>query len=384
MLARGVVGIFAGEGGVSKTQAILALAVSIATGRPWLGRFQVDADVLDRGRVLLALGEEDADEVRWRLFHVCESLGLDPRERQAVADRVDVLALAGLDVGLLAAPTTGAVVETDVSREIRTMLADGDEWALVALDPLARFAGLDAEAANHLATRWIELAESIARAAPGRPTMLVSHHSSKLARRAGEADARGVTAVTDGARWCATLRHVDDGLVEIHQAKSNYSRPWREPVLLRRDAAGVLVALNDEEMEDRKRDDDGATTARRRERAAGDVEIVVEIVRGRDVSGQRDVEALARAAGLSRDRARDALRVALAEGLLEAVGSTSDRRIQVPDAACADLRGTCAAAQEACAGGGTLRSRGFRRASQVSVAADDLSGNPRETEGDQG
>lgn len=84
LLPLGKVGVLSAEGGAGKTSVLVALALSVATGRPWLGHFRVD-EAARRGRVLLALGEEDEEEVHRRLYAASEALGLDGESRKEAA-----------------------------------------------------------------------------------------------------------------------------------------------------------------------------------------------------------------------------------------------------------------------------------------------------------
>ncbi len=354
LLSRGITGILAGEGGSSKTQVLLQLGVSMATGRPWLGRFVVDRAVRwSSARVLLALAEEDEDEVRRRLHMIARTLDLTEREREAVTDRVRIAPLTGVDVGLLTSDPSGAILRSAAAEELSVILANEggtDGWALVGLDPLARWAGLEIESDNRLATRWIEVLEGIAQHAPGRPTVLVAAHSSKLARRNEVVDARGVTALTDGARWFATLRLTDTGALELTQAKSNYSRPWANPVPLERGPGGILRALDESDTlarraavtEERARARDEA----RARQAEADLATVLAALdaAGGVVPGKEALTALGQERGISRARARAATEVAVTRGLVRADGATSARTLRratpTTSAASADSRQT--------------------------------------------
>jgi hypothetical protein len=236
LLRRGIAGMLVSAGGVGKTYSLVTLALAVLTGREWLG-FYVDREAWG-GRVLLALAEEDADETHRRLFYAANALKLSDEERVLVAERLVVLPMAGKPVALLTSPDGRNVTETAELHAIRRKLAEADDWALVGLDPLARWAGADTETDNSLATRFVQAAESLT-TVPGGPTVLVSHHSSKLARRGGQVDARGVTALTDGARWYATLRE-EGGSVFFRQEKSNYSRPMPDELRLVREPSGLL------------------------------------------------------------------------------------------------------------------------------------------------
>lgn len=249
--------------------ACVQLALAVATGRRWLagaggqgaGGFEVPTE--GTGHVLLALGEEDAEEVHRRVYNAALAMGLGEAERTHALARIIVLPLAGQHVSLThAADATGASPETAAATELREkMRGSGIDWRLVVLDPLSRFAGPDAEKDNAAATRFIETAETFCKLA-GEPTVLVVHHSAQHARgelgkggrdRDASQVARGATGITDGARWVASLDSLRseageglEHLAELHVVKNNYAKPMREPVTLRRnrDHGGALHELD--------------------------------------------------------------------------------------------------------------------------------------------
>jgi RecA-family ATPase len=262
VLPLGKVAILAAAGGVGKTMACVQLALAVATGRKWLatvggvGGFTVAPE--GAGRVLLALGEEDVEEVRRRIYHAGLAMGLTADEHKLARDRIVALPLAGHHVAF----TDAAGQETAAATQLREKMqgVDVDGWRLVIFDPLSRFAGPDAEVDNSAATRFIETAETFCKL-PGAPTVFIVHHSAQAGRgkdRPKDRDAshvsRGATGITDGARWVAAL---DDERVEgvdehlrrlavLEVVKNNYA-PWRhERITLRRNAdhGGALHVLD--------------------------------------------------------------------------------------------------------------------------------------------
>lgn len=262
LLPLGKVGLFVADGGIGKTMALVALGLSIITGRPWLNYFHVPAEA-QLGKVLLALAEEDREEVHRRLFPVVAAYGLTAAEKAAVVDRLVALPLTGSPVRLVdddGNPTAELL-------EIQARLAadpGAHGWSLVVLDPFARFAAPTAEIDNAVATRTVQAAESLI-AAPGSPTVLIAHHTPAEAIRSGAIRARGVTGIRDAARWEAVLR-ADGRDVYFQQTKSNYSRGMPEELLLVREAEGILRVATDDEAEARaKPDKEAARDARREE-----------------------------------------------------------------------------------------------------------------------
>ena len=264
VLPLGKVGLVVGAGGVSKTMAGVRLGVSVATGEPWLGVFSVATP----GRALLVLGEEEQEEAHRRLFNSTQNPGANPAPGSIV-----VMPLAGIPCALLEKDERGNTMETPFLPWFRQYLkansSEAEPWRLIYIDPLSRFAGLDAEKDNAEATRFIQAVESIATATGA--TVILAHHSNKASRaQGGEVtgdSSRGSSALHDGARWVATLAPVpikDDGLrekigaeaVRFAVVKSNYAlKP--EPILLRRDDNGMLVPLHDADHDEVMRSGDG-------------------------------------------------------------------------------------------------------------------------------
>ncbi len=266
VLARGKVGLLIGAGGAGKTQGVCQLALAVATGTRWLGAWEPSGP----GRILLLLGEEDLDEGHRRLHRLAgatevltlERLSEGLRRSIPPANSIHIAALAGVDCTLLMRGKQGDPVETDYLRALRDRVAR-ERYDLVIADPLSRFAGGEAETHNAWGTRFVGALESVA--ATGA-AVLCAHHTAQWARRPGgqggdeTAAARGVTALTDGARWVArldveVLEHEDPAvakrlveIVSVKITKSNYG-PKGPPILARRapEYGGALVALTAEE-----------------------------------------------------------------------------------------------------------------------------------------
>lgn len=253
VLPLGKVGQLIAEGGAGKTMQLCQLAVSVATGAPFLGVLSV----AEPGRVLLVLGEEDAEEARRRLYRAEKA----NRFTRAPDDgSIVVLPLAGVHAPMLALDMSGNLIETDFLIWLRGYVRAGD-FRLVAIDPLSRFAGPNAETDNAAGTQFIQALESLILP---RTTVLNAHHVNKVARVNGRLDAtsgRGSSALVDGARWqCAMSverlefdepeeRERFGEIVTFAVTKSNYAaKP--DPIVLRRDLdnGGALVPVSDDDM----------------------------------------------------------------------------------------------------------------------------------------
>jgi RecA-family ATPase len=233
--------------------------VAVATGALW-----VDLEVATTGRVLLVLGEEEEEEAKRRLHYAGAMMGLTAEQKDRAAKNLVVLPMAGRDVALtrsLEDVEPGHLPETPLLHELRRRLEADGPWALVVLDPLARFAGADVETDNAAATRFVQVLEQLVKA-PGSPTVLLTHHTTKTARRegAGSSDAaaataqRGASALTDGVRWQANLAGGErfpgaPRIIEFRVVKTNYGPPVDVMTLCAPDDAhGALRKATSEEV----------------------------------------------------------------------------------------------------------------------------------------
>jgi len=269
MLPRGKVGAILAEGGAGKTSILISLALSLLSGRRWLDHFEPEGEARE-GQILLLLGEEDTEEVWRRVYASGRALGLREADQQAISERLTVLPLAGVACPFMALADDGkTLLETQALSDLRDLLArtaGPAGWSLVAVDPLSRFAGPTAEIDNAAATRFVQGLETLT-GAPGAPTVLVLHHSTKAARSEGRADARGSSALTDALRWTASLC-VDESDVLFRQVKSNYSRPMPDDLRLVRADGGALRVPTESEAFAREEELESVQDARARAKLA--------------------------------------------------------------------------------------------------------------------
>jgi RecA-family ATPase len=315
MIRRGKVGILTAAGGVGKTAILLDLAISVITKRKWLGYFEPERDGREP-RVLALLAEEDADELRRRLYHWTQQFNLTDQEADLLSRSLHVKGLAGEDVALAQRPDKyGEIEDTQMFRDlldsVRSQAID-----LIVVDPLSRFAaGLGIDADNSAATRVIAGLERLA--GETGATVLVASHSSKASRRDGTADVRGATSLSDSARWVATLVDCGDGHVAFQQVKSNYSRPMPKAIILQRDDRGRLSALSSDEQRayehEKEEQSKAEKEAQQLERATEHAHELVQQLRLRGVAATRK-ELFSRLSGVGTDKARRALSHAMKEG----------------------------------------------------------------------
>ncbi len=264
VLGCGEVAVLTGAGAAGKSRAVTQLAVAVATGTEWLGRFQVARP----GRVLLAMAEEAEDDVRRLVYRAALPLR---RELRGVLGRNLMPLALKAEAVYLAEGGSGYLVATPFWRELTERLASAKDWSLLVLDPAVSFAPAEAEKDNAIAQRWINALARLATDTPGGPTVLQTHHTNKMSRRRPEdfsaVDTRGVSALTDGPRWAAGLAPAMRWVAVIggKNGKPTFKRvpcpehmclkvtkvnhaPVPEPVFLRRGEEGVLLPLTDEEV----------------------------------------------------------------------------------------------------------------------------------------
>ena len=228
----GCFGLILGQGGAGKSFLVTSLALAIASGRSWLDTFLPDRT----GKVLLAMAEETSEEVQRRIYYAANQMELTRDERAIIAANVHGLGLRSLDVSLTQADGSNTS-RTRMHAELKAYLSRNGPWSAVILDPLSRFAGAGTEIDNAAATRFAEALESLTEV-PGKPTVIVSHHTPQASRNThGPIDVRGrgVTGIEDAARFAFTLGVEGRGVVRLTQRKSSYG-PLLDDVLLVRDS----------------------------------------------------------------------------------------------------------------------------------------------------
>ncbi len=266
VLPMGKVGFFVGEGGVGKSWALTQLAISVATGTSWLQNFNVPEDAV--GGVIMAMGEEDPEEMHRRIRHITEHLNLASHNLSDLDKRLWPLPLAGHFMEFL--DDGERSFEHERFEQMLRLQAPEDGWKLVILDPASRFMGVDAEKDNAFATRFVQLLERLT-SLPGNPTVLCAHHTTKTSRAGGagarSVAARGASALTDGARWQGNLTPAfDEGAGEFIEdmavfqiSKSNYGPKPAPLYLKRKENSGVLIPTYEPSSRDRYDDQDDSS-----------------------------------------------------------------------------------------------------------------------------
>lgn len=257
LVVLGKVGAVVAPGGSSKSQWMLQLAVSVATGIPLAEHWQVG----ETGGVLVLFAEDDNEEIHRRLHRINNHLQLTgyTNELATLKDRLFVFSTIGTETLLTKKDTSGEVSATVIVDRIAALAKQIPDLRLIVVDPCSRFRGGE-ENSNEDATRFVEALENLAKQTGA--SVMLAHHTSKGSysnQDAGQGASRGASALTDGLRWQMNLSRPTDKLaaafnlpkddlskfVAASVTKTNYSA-IPAPVLLERGNDGYLTAVSPE------------------------------------------------------------------------------------------------------------------------------------------
>lgn len=225
--------ILGGDGGTGKSLVALQLAVSMASGRTWLGR------EIATGPVIYISAEDDEDELHRRLADIAraEDLGLDE------LDQLTVRSLAGEDALIAATDARTGVMHSSPLYDEIDKEATRCEPVMIVLDTLADlFPGNENDRAQ--ARQFIGLLRGIA--IKHDCAILLLAHPSLTGLNSGSGSS-GSTAWNNSVRSRIYFsRVIDDGYEADPDArilatkKANYGRVGEEIGVKWRD--GVFVA----------------------------------------------------------------------------------------------------------------------------------------------
>ena len=234
----GKTGLLVGMGGVRKSQLMLELQISIATGEPLCGYWHIG----EKGATLGLFAEEDNEEIHRRLFFSTEKLSKS--DKTLIKERVFIKSMLGLNNQMVTKQDYSGVQMTDFIGRLILTAKQISNLKLIILDPASRFRGGD-ENSSADTTRFVEACEIVAKETGA--TVLIVHHVNKTSISASEANqaaARGSSALTDGVRWQMNLNVMSidaakkfgiqedcrKSYVSAEVTKNNYAPPQQAPV----------------------------------------------------------------------------------------------------------------------------------------------------------
>lgn len=249
----GKVGNVVARGGTGKSQLMLQLAISVATGAALADYWPVG----ENGKVLALFAEDDDDEIHRRLHRATTAMSAGandlPAMYKSLRGNLYIKSMVAEKNLMTQANGHGEVVKTDYIRRLLLTLDGISNLKLIIVDPASRFRGGEENAAEDT-TRFIEALEEIAKATGA--TVLVVHHVNKGSANSGEQTqeaARGSSALSDGARWQMNLAAMVPGEAKEYGiadeergyyltatiTKNNYAAP-QPKVILKRGDGGFL------------------------------------------------------------------------------------------------------------------------------------------------
>jgi DNA primase catalytic core len=221
-IPKGIVGMVAGAGGVGKTHFLTQLALAVASGDMFLGKYLVQ----NQGHVFFVLGENTRADIHRLLRKTYKKMYPTPEQQANKADicqRLAVASVMGMNAALINKENNPTIFYMELLAELKNTEPIAG-WDLIIFDPISRLLGPLAETDNDAATQFIALLEKMILELKGNPTILFAHHMNKSGLGNTETDqtaARGSSAITDGARWQANL----DKTLNPNYDKSNNTAP---------------------------------------------------------------------------------------------------------------------------------------------------------------
>lgn len=230
MLIAGKVTVLAGFGGVSKTQAVINLALSVALGNTFCGHES------STGRSILVFAEEDRAEGVRRIQAEMRYHDFSQTEVDKASDSVYVYGMAGEDVRLTIGGPDG-IIPTCVATEIIELAGAIGDVKLIALDHIGLFHGGDFNARED-ASLTMRVATQIAKET-GAAVVILAHSPKGSAKddKSSAAQVFGSTAFVDQSRAAWVMRSMQpeeakqlgvhstaaESYVSLTIVKSNYT-----------------------------------------------------------------------------------------------------------------------------------------------------------------
>jgi hypothetical protein len=242
MFPRQHVSLLAARGGTGKSHLTLQLAVSIASGRPflstWGGMGGFDANDAT-GKVLVWSAEDGPDIVNYRLARIIRSLNLADEEAEATFRRIKIQ--TGPTQLAMSDQRSGTLISTVAYAHLEELLSR-DQWDLIIIDSLAIVGPPEIETHNVQAHSFLrDTLAALAARTPGEPALVLTHHTGKgYQRERADQDAiRGASGIVNGAReaWLVGPIPPADGLPMLHTlacVKANLQAPRNEDIILTR------------------------------------------------------------------------------------------------------------------------------------------------------
>lgn len=207
------------QGGIGKSMFALGLALSVVTGKYVFDSFVPST----KGAVMLLAGEESLAMVARRVRSYADQYHMDYQELSKDMElNLHVRALESFP--MLHKQLDGTMTTT----EEYDLLLEGAtriQPKLIIIDTARKFAGIINEIDNTQVGAFMEACAQLAKIVDC--TVIVLHHSSKIAADKGDAkvtDLRGGTAFGDESRCCWIMKRAENGQISLTNEKQSYGR----------------------------------------------------------------------------------------------------------------------------------------------------------------
>jgi len=331
------VGVIAAPGGTGKGYFTLQLALSVATGIKFLGKF----DIANPGGVLYCNAEDDEPEIHRRflgcLREVARDVGPEAAKEAigALGERFYAPSLTGKRRLTLYPDQTGSN-----KRDLLNLAQSIPDLRLIILDPANRIMAGDFNRVEEV-TAFIQCLEEIATES-GATILLVTH--TNKASQSGDRDSKhsagavlGSQSFVNAARWVMTLSTFDESMRRKHQ----FSGPLERFVSLRIPKANYLAPGLGELHLERVTDDEDETglgsgplrlvNLGKKEKEITPEEVAQWVSENPGLSRTAVVDAMKGKTGVARGKVRGALDAALAKGLLREDCTGKNKKVINPN-----------------------------------------------------
>lgn len=333
------VGVIAAPGGTGKGYLTIQMGLSISSGVPFLGKFQIPKP----GGVLYINAEDDEQEIH-RRFLACfhEMTRTLPKTRQKEATEAVIKRFYNPNI-------TGKVRlklfpdEIGTTKKALISLAKSiPDLRFIILDPANRLLAEDFNRVE-VVTQFIQILEEIG--TETNATVLLSTHTNKASQIGDRGTKHASTAVlgsqafVNAARWVMTLSTFDLSMVRKYKTEG----PMEKYVSLRIPKANYLkpglgeLHLERVEIDEKELGGFGSGPLRLIDLTKKVKEITIEdvgqwVLENSGNSGTTAVDALKEKTGVARDRIRETIEEAIKIGIVreEKIG-IKNKRILVPN-----------------------------------------------------
>ncbi len=194
-----IIGMIAGPGNVGKSWLALSLALSTASGKKWLGRFQTK-----KRKVLIVDLEQHEVLISVRTQRLVRGMELD--------DKTPLDFLIDPHINFLPAPVINPPTPRESLRELAE-LVELEGYNLVIIDSLIRAHSAD-ENSNDEMRNVLEMAKWFIQET--NASLLFVHHARKGGSGASGDRVRGASVIRDGCDWLLFCEKHKGGVKVVH------------------------------------------------------------------------------------------------------------------------------------------------------------------------